>query len=98
MSNIFIFEVYNKTNKFIFEKVYVCYILVSEKFLVSEEEKKYKSQDFRPSVRSALRPLPSAQAENEKHALFPGKRAEISGCSFVTELEQIAIERSASKS
>ena len=30
-----------------------------------------------PSVKSALRPTPSAQAENEKSALFPGKRAEI---------------------
>ena len=38
-----------------------------------------------PLVKSALRPPPTAQAENEKSALFPGKRAEISGRSFVTE-------------
>ena len=31
-----------------------------------------------PTVKSALRPPPTAQAENEKSALFPGKRAEIS--------------------
>ena len=31
----------------------------------------------RPSVKSALRPPPTAQAENEKSALFPGTGAEI---------------------
>ena len=37
-----------------------------------------------PSVKSALRPTPSAQAENEKSALFPGKRAEIYSTMFCT--------------
>ena len=34
-----------------------------------------QTQCKRPSVKSALRPPPTAQAENEKSALFPGKRA-----------------------
>ena len=40
---------------------------------------------FWPQVKTALRPPPSAQAENQFSAPFPGKRAENCGHRFFTE-------------